>query len=116
MKNYLQEFAAVPTFQAGGEMPAGGQAPAQGGGGMQEALAMVVQSQDPAMALEFCNALAQEAGIGAGPAGPAGPPAGAPPEGGMPPEGVPAGGSGMRMPTYKNGGTPVFKLGGELLR
>jgi hypothetical protein len=107
MKNYLQEFAAVPTFQQGGAMPTeAAPAPAQGGGGMEEALAMVVQSQDPAMALEFCNAVAQEAGIGAGPAM-------TPP---MPAEGVPAGGSGMKMPTYKNGGTPVFKLGGELIK
>lgn len=99
-KDYLKEFGnPVRKFQAGGPAPEaapGGAAPGGGGGGMQEALMQVIQSQDPNMALEFCNMLAQEMGIGGG--APGGAPAG----------GAPMGRNGMRV------NTPVFKKGGKL--
>jgi hypothetical protein len=113
MTNYLKDFGPqnnVATFQAGGApgapaAPAPAGDPAAGGGGdpMQEMLMQIVQSQDPNMALEFCNQLAQQMGIG-GDAGGA-PPAGAP---------VPQAGNGMSVPGYRKGGSIVFKAGGVL--
>lgn len=72
-KNYLQ------IFQEGGQAPAP-EAPAEGGGGPEQMLMAVVESQDPNLALEFCNKMAQEMGIapggGAAPAPEAAPPMG----------------------------------------
>jgi len=107
-KNYLQEFGEpVSKFQMGGAP--GGPAPEQGGdAGMQEALMQVVQYQDPAMALEFCNMLAQEMGMtGGAPQGaPMPAPQGAP---------MPAARQGMKVPGYVKSGKPLFNKTGQLI-
>ena len=92
MKNYLAEYAVKPVrkFQQGGNAPAPAPAdPAaaqggQGGNQIEQMLMQVIQSQDAQLALQFCNALAQQMGIqGGAPA--QGQPASAPaPEGGLP--------------------------------
>jgi hypothetical protein len=71
--NYLAKYG-VRKFQAGGSAPdpSQGGAPApdpsqggsQGGGQLEQMLTQVVQTQDPQMALQVCNALAQSMGIG----------------------------------------------------
>lgn len=98
-KNYLATYAQkVTKHQEGG--PVGG-APAeggQGGGGIQEMLMQVLQSQDPNMALEFCNMLGEQMGIGGGQAA-------AP---GQAPAQAPMGRKGMTL------SAPAFKFGGKL--
>ena len=121
MKDYLSHYGhtevstPVRSFQAGGGMPApagpapegapapGGPAgPEAGGGDLQAELMQVVETQDPQLALAFCNKLGEQLaaasqGAPAGPEGapPAGPPAGPPPEAGM---------GGGQMPGYQAGG------------
>lgn len=82
-KDYLK------MFQEGGPMPAPAAAPAPENGGPDEMLAAVVESQDPQLALEFCNMLAQQMGITPG--------GGAPAEGGA----TPMGRYGIKIPKIK---------------
>lgn len=90
----LQEGGAAPGPPAGPEagMEAGGAPPAEGqpgaGGDLEAMIMQVVQSQDPNLALQVVNAIAQAMGIGGGGGAPAGPEGGAPP---------PEGGYGMKM-------------------
>ena len=97
-KNYLETYGKkVTKHQEGG--PVGG-APAeggQGGGGIQEMLMQVLQSQDPNMALEFCNMLGEQMGISGGAAAP-----------GQAPGQAPMGRNGMTLRA------PSFKFGGKL--
>ena len=100
-KNYLEMYAKkeTPKFQAGGAMPEGGApagpegAPAGGGGQDPQAMLMqVLETQDPNMALEFCNMIGQQ---------------------------MQGGGEGAPAPAMENGGrmsykAPVFKKGGKL--
>jgi hypothetical protein len=97
-KDYLSLYSnkGIKKFQAGGDIPAQGAAPAPeaggapggegGGGDLQAAIMQVVQSQDPQMALQVINMLAQAMGIA--------------PEAG----GAPAQGMGGQM-AYGGGGT-----------
>ena len=114
MKNYLEEYAnnSVKKFQMGGTMPApteGGGAPApapaaspeptegQGEGGDIEAMiAQVVETQDPQLALEVVNMIAQEAGLTGG--APAAPEGGAPAAPAQEPAPMPQGKFGMKVP------------------
>ncbi len=92
-KNYLQ------MFQEGGGMPAPGPEGAPAGDGIDQMLMQVVETQDPQMALEFCNALAAQMGMA--PEGPA--PGGPAPEGPAPAEQMapPMGRYGMKVPKIK---------------
>mgnify|MGYP000953315218 CR=1 FL=1 len=91
MKDYLSQYghAVEPTvrsFQAGGGMPAGPapemgapapagpEGPEAGGGDLQAELMQVVETQDPQLALAFCNKLGEQLAAAAQGA-PAGPPA-----------------------------------------
>lgn len=63
-KDYLR------MFQEGGQMPSQDMAPApaqgaeqEGGTNPDEMLAAVIQTQDPQLALEFCNMLGQQMGL-----------------------------------------------------
>lgn len=114
MKDYLNEFKSskVQKFQMGGPMPAPEAAPpaeagaapppqdGAGGGDIEAMIAQVVETQDPNLALEVVNMLAEQAGLTAPPAAegaPAAPPAmGAPAEGG-----IPQGRYGMKVPVLK---------------
>lgn len=101
-KNYLAEYSGNKTkkYQAGGPAPEGGApmgsevgapAPEGGGGGdLQAAIMQVVQSQDPNLALQVVNMIAEAMGIAPGGAAPGG-------------EGVPAGAMGGEM-SYGYGG------------
>lgn len=86
-KDYLR------MYQEGGPIEGGAPAPAPdqgGGGGPEEMLMAVIESQDPALALEFCNMLAQQMGAGGAP------------EGGPAPEPAPPMGRyGMKVPKIK---------------
>jgi hypothetical protein len=85
MTDYLSKYApATRRFQEGGGMPAdpamaGGDpnaapagAPAGGGDPLQDMLMQVIQTQDPNMALEFCNVLYEQMAGAAGGGAPAG--------------------------------------------
>lgn len=105
MTDYLAKYG-TRKFQAGGPVPGGDPmaalaptegAPAGGGGELEQMLMQVVQTQDPQLALQFCNMLAQTMGLGQAAA-----PAGAPAEGG-----VPMGRRGMIL-------QPRFRKGGKL--
>jgi hypothetical protein len=101
-KNYIATYASNPVtkHQEGGPVQGGAPAPeGGGGGGVQEMLMQVVQSQDPNMALQFCNMLAEQMGMGGQ--------GGAPAPGGAP-EGAPMGRYGMEIKA------PMFKKGGKL--
>ena len=97
-KNYLEIYAKkeTPKFQAGGAMPegapAGPEAGAPQGGGQdpQAMLMQVLETQDPNLALEFCNMIGQQMQGGGAPA--------------------PAMEKGGRM-SYN---APMFKKGGKL--
>jgi hypothetical protein len=134
MKDYLSQYGhaevstPVRSFQAGGgapapaapapeggaPAPAGPAGPEAGGGDLQAELMQVVETQDPQLALAFCNKLGEQMaasqGAPAGPEGaPAGPPAGPPPG----PEGM-AGGQMPQPARYKKGGKlGVFSKNGE---
>jgi hypothetical protein len=107
MKDYLKIYSnKANKFQEGGPMPgpAGmpeGGAPAPGGdgggGGIEQALMQVVETQDPQLALQVCNMIAEAMGLSGGvPAGgaPMGDPMGAP-------GGAPMGRYGMKIPIMK---------------
>ncbi len=106
--NYLAKYG-VRKFQEGGAAPdpSQGGAPApdpsqgggQGGGQLEQMLTQVVQTQDPQMALQVCNALAQSMGIGGAPQGGAPAPAGQP---------SPDGSGGQPMGRYGMKVAPVF--------
>ena len=118
MKDYLSQYGhtpetgAVRSFQAGGGMPApagpapeGAPAPGPeaGGGDLQAELMQVVETQDPQLALAFCNKLGEQLAAASAPA--EGAPAGPPPEG-M--------GGGGQAPMYKRGGKAgVFSKAGN---
>lgn len=88
MTNYLKKYGNTPMFQQGGEMPTEPAAPAQGGADLEQMLMQVVQSQDPNLALQFCNMLAEQMGGGGqAPAAPMG----------SEPAAVPMGRRGMRL-------------------
>ncbi len=99
MKNYINTYTEkqVTKHQAGGPVE-GGAPQGGGGGGVQEMLMQVLESQDPNMALEFCNMLGQQMGIGGGGA----------PQGGAPAGPAPMGRNGMQVCA------PKFKFGGKL--
>jgi len=105
MKDYLKMYGnkSVAKFQQGGAPVDPNMAPPapEGGGGgeLEQALMQVVQSQDPAMALEFCNMLAEQLGLAGGAPAPG-------PEGGAP-AAVPMARNGMRL-------QPRFKANGAL--
>lgn len=88
-------------YQEGGAMPAQEMAPAPGqeggeaGNEMMAMLQQVVESQDPAMALQFCNQLAQSIGGGGQEAAPQADSAMAAP--------VPQGKNGMKIPEKEKG-------------
>jgi hypothetical protein len=84
-KNYLKEFGSRPImkFQVGGGMPmdpAGaapapeqqaqqapqGPAPEEGAPNIDQMMMQVLESQDPQMALQLVNILAEASGMGAG--------------------------------------------------
>jgi hypothetical protein len=108
MKNYLKEYknTSVKKFQMGGSMPAeGAPAPApveeavpgqEGGADLQSMILQVVETQDPQLALEVVNLIAEQAGLTGAPAAPEGAPA-AP----AAPEGIPQGKFGMKIPKLK---------------
>lgn len=81
-------------FQEGGTAPAAPAptAPAPAGGNPDEMLASVIETQDPQLALEFCNMLAQQMGIKPGGG------AGADAQG---PEAQPMGRYGFKVPKVK---------------
>jgi len=85
-----------PKFQEGGAMPPQGPPQEGGGGGLEQALMQVVETQDPQLALQVCMKIAESMGLmqGGAPAGPGAPPAG--PAG--PPQGPPMGRYGMKLP------------------
>lgn len=97
-KDYLGMYR---KFQAGGAAPApeAAPAPADGGAGqMEQVLMEVVQTQNPQLALEFCNMLAEQMGM----TGQAAPAPTAPAEGAP----VPVARRGMRLqPRFKSNGT-----------
>ena len=102
VKNYLGIYGTkkVSKFQEGGAPMAPEAAPAPEGGGagqLEEMLMQVVQTQDPNLALEFCNMLAEQTGMSGAPAAPTqAAPAG----------GVPMGRRGMRLqPRFSVKGT-----------
>ena len=103
MKNYLKQYGKQPVsmFQAGGPAPmapeegAPAQAPAQGGGSVEEMILAAYESQDPNMAMEVINMIAEAMMGGQG--------------GGEQP--MPAAKKGMRMSS-----APMFRKGGQLLR
>ena len=68
IKNYLEQYASKPVkkLQAGG-MGVPAAAPEQGGGQVEQMLMQVIQTQDPNMALQFCNMLAEQMGVGGQP-------------------------------------------------
>jgi len=95
------EMGAAPAPGAAPEGGAPAGAPAEGGDQLQQMLAEVVRTQDPNMALEFCNMLAE--GMAA---------QGGAPEAGAPPaEGQPA--MAQTGAQVKNG-APAFSITGEL--
>ena len=129
MKDYLSHYGYTPetsgvrSFQAGGGMPApAGPAPESGapaagpeagGGDLQAELMQVVETQDPQLALAFCNKLGEQLAAASQGA----------PEGGMPAEGAPAGppqegmGGGGAAPMYKRGGKAgVFSKSGDKVK
>lgn len=124
MKDYLSHYGytekSVRSFQAGGGAPApagpapeGGApapAPEAGGGDLQAELMQVVETQDPQLALAFCNKLGEQ--LAAAQGAPAGPEAGGAPAGPPAPE-MGSGGMGPgRM--YKRGGkAAVFSKNGD---
>jgi hypothetical protein len=100
MKNYLQNYSRVTKHQEGGPMGGAPEGAPQGapqgdGSGVQEMLMQVLETQDPNMALQFCNMLAEQMGLAGG---------GGAPQGGA----APMGRSGMMIKT------PTFKKGGRL--
>ncbi|MDA3823272.1 MAG: hypothetical protein PF450_11785 [Bacteroidales bacterium] len=106
-KNYLEIYkknAKTPKFQAGGPMSGEAPAPAPGGGeeqggGLEQAIMQVVESQDPQMALQVVMMIAETMGLTGGAQGGAPMPA---------PEGTaPMGRYGMKLPIFKKQG--VFK-------
>lgn len=112
MKDYLKDFndnTGVQKFQMGGAMPAPESAPAeggapmeaapQGGGDLEGMIAQVVETQDPNLALEVVNMIAEQAGLGAAPAAPA-PATDAPVA--APAEGIPQGRFGMKVPKVRS--------------
>lgn len=111
MKDYLKEYknTSIKKFQMGGAMPAPEAAPApapaeeavpgqEGGADLQTMILQVVETQDPQLALEVVNLIAEQAGLTGAPAAPA--------EEGMAPaapapEGIPQGKFGMKIPKLK---------------
>lgn len=100
---YYQAGGAVAPVQGGAPAPEAAPAEAGQGAGdqqnqMMQALQQVIQSQDPNMALQFCNQLGEQLGIAGGGEG-----EGAGQEQAMPAEGgvqeVPQGKNGMKIPT-----------------
>jgi len=116
MINYLKKYKPGPgvrKFQMGGEMPApppgdGMAPPAQGGGGpdIEAMIVQAFQTQDPQLALETINVIAEASGLAEQASGGAPPPAeGMAPPPDMAPPGqeapMPMGRYGMRVPKLK---------------
>ena len=97
-KDYLKAYNGVKKFQEGGAMGAPAPAP-QGGGADIEGLIMAAyESQDPNLALQAINAIAEMMMGGAQGGQPAGQP-------------MPAARKGMRLGSQ----APMFKKGGKLV-
>ena len=135
MKDYLSQYghaevnAPVRSFQAGGgapapaapapeggaPAPAGPAGPEAGGGDLQAELMQVVETQDPQLALAFCNKLGEQlaAASQGAPAAPA-------PEGmqggAMPAAGGGMGAQGGAMPGYMAGGMAAGGAGAQPFR